>query len=137
MDKSPLKTLTLEDFLEAERHKLFGNLTPVTPETFAKWKKERVDKKVAEEEARKAKEATGRDMFESGKWKGSEDGSSDEEDEDDEDEEDEAEDSNNAWNLEAMRAETEKLRQRKEEDRLAALTGGGGGESSQEPNSGG
>jgi hypothetical protein len=128
MDKSPLKTLTLEDFLEAERHKLFGNLTPVTPESFAKWKKERVDKKVAEEEARKAKEATGRSMFESGKWQGSEAGSDDEEDEDDDDDQ-------GAWNLEAMREETERLRQKKEEDRLAALGGGGG--PSQEPGSNG
>ncbi|KAL8946746.1 MAG: hypothetical protein Q9183_007865, partial [Haloplaca sp. 2 TL-2023] len=68
MDKSPLKTLTLEDFLESERHKLTGTLTPVTPETFAKWKKERLDKKAAEEEARQAKEATGRAMFEKGDW---------------------------------------------------------------------
>ncbi|RMZ85901.1 hypothetical protein DV736_g6545, partial [Chaetothyriales sp. CBS 134916] len=59
MDKSPLKTLTLEDFLESERHKLTGNLTPVTQETFAKWKKERLDKKQAEAEALKAKDATG------------------------------------------------------------------------------
>ncbi|RMD45008.1 hypothetical protein DV735_g19, partial [Chaetothyriales sp. CBS 134920] len=59
MDKSPLKTLTLEDFLESERHKLTGTLTPVTEETFAKWKKERMDKKQAEAEALKAKEATG------------------------------------------------------------------------------
>lgn len=46
MDKSPLATLTLEDFLESERHKLSGTLTPVTPETFAKWKKERLGKAV-------------------------------------------------------------------------------------------
>ncbi|CRK10098.1 hypothetical protein BN1723_020964, partial [Verticillium longisporum] len=65
MDKSPLKTLTLEEFLESERHKLTGTLTPVTPESFAKWKKERLDKKAAEEQAKKAKEATGRAMFES------------------------------------------------------------------------
>lgn len=33
------------------------NLTPVTPESFAKWKKTRMDKKQAEEEAqRKAKD---------------------------------------------------------------------------------
>lgn len=114
MDKSPLKTLTLEDFLEAERHKLFGELTPVTPESFAKWKKERVDKKVAEEQARKATEATGRSMFESGKWG------------DDSSDEDEDEDDQGAWNLEAMRAETEKLRQKKEEDRLAAQNGSAG-----------
>lgn len=114
MDKSPLNTLTLEDFLESERHKLTGTLTPVTPETFAKWKKERLDKKAAEEEARKAREATGRAMFESGDWKGS-----DEEDSDDDDD-DEA---NAAWNLEAMRRETERLRQKKEEDRLARTNG--------------
>jgi hypothetical protein len=113
MDKSPLKTLTLEDFLESERHKLTGTLTPVTPETFAKWKKERLDKKAAEEEARKAKEATGKAMFESGDWKGSEDESEDE----DEDEDD------GVWNLEAMRRETERLRALKEEERLAKANG--------------
>ena len=113
MDKSPLKTLTLEDFLESERHKLTGTLTPVTPETFAKWKKERLDKKAAEEEARKAKEATGKAMFESGDWKGSKD-ESEEEDEDDND---------GVWNLEAMRRETERLRALKEEERLAKANG--------------
>lgn len=50
MDKSPLKTLTLEEFLESERHKLTGTLTPVTPESFAEWKKKRLDKKAAEEQ---------------------------------------------------------------------------------------
>ncbi len=113
MDKSPLNTLTLEDFLESERHKLTGTLTPVTPDSFAKWKRERLDKKAAEEQARKAKEATGRALFESGDWKGS-----DEEDSDDEDEEDAG-----VWNLEAMRRETERLRQRREEDRLAQANG--------------
>jgi hypothetical protein len=105
MDKSPLKTLTLEDFLESERHKLTGNLTPVTEESFAKWKKERMDKKAAEEQARKAKETTGRDLFESGKWK-------DEEESEDEDDDDDV------WNLERLRRETEAIRQKKEEDRL-------------------
>ncbi|EPS32671.1 Translation machinery-associated protein 46 [Penicillium oxalicum] len=111
MDKSPLNTLTLEDWLESERHKLTGKLTPVTPESFAKWKKERLDKKAAEEQAQKAKEATGRAMFESGDWKDEE--SSDEEDEDDD-----------TWNLDALRNETEQLQERKEEERLAKLTGG-------------
>lgn len=115
MDKSPLKTLTLEDFLESERHKLTGTLTPVTPETFAKWKKERLDKKAAEEQAQKAKEATGKAMFESGDWKDSDDESS-------EDEEDDAPD---VWNLEAMRRETERLRMQREEERLAKLNGTG------------
>ncbi|KAJ5587188.1 Translation machinery-associated protein 46 [Penicillium hispanicum] len=112
MDKSPLNTLTLEDWLESERHKLTGTLTPVTPESFAKWKKDRLDKKAAEEQAQKAKEATGRSMFESGDWRDEDESS--EEEEDDEDD---------AWNLEALRRETEKLRERKEEERLAKLQG--------------
>lgn len=66
--------ISLEEFLETERHKLGTQLTPVTVESFAKWKQDRVDKKVAEEElAKKKKEAqaaankanglSGRDMF--------------------------------------------------------------------------
>jgi hypothetical protein len=122
MDKSPLKTLTLEDFLESERHKLTGTLTPVTPETFAKWKKDRLDKKAAEEEARKAKEATGKAMFESGDWKGSDD-ESDEEEESDENDDDDDEDDDGRWNLETMRRETERLRALREEERLAIANG--------------
>lgn len=113
MDKSPLNTLTLEDWLESERHKLTGTLTPVTPETFAKWKKDRLDKKAAEQEAQKAKEATGRSMFESGEWQDEEDSSEEEDDYEDDD----------AWNLEALRRETERLRERKEEERLAKIHG--------------
>ncbi|KAF2401144.1 hypothetical protein EJ06DRAFT_529299 [Trichodelitschia bisporula] len=111
MDKSPLATLTLEDFLESERHKLTGTLTPVTPETFAKWKQSRMDKRAAEDEARRMKEATGRALFEKGDWRR------------DEDDEDEDED-DGAWNLETLRRETENARLRKEEERLAALAGG-------------
>lgn len=107
MDKSPLKTLTIEEFLESERHKLTGTLTPVTPESFAKWKKERLDKKAAEEQLRKAKEATGRALFESGNWRTAED-------EDEEEEEDD---------IERLRKETEALREKREEERLAALHG--------------
>lgn len=66
--------ISLEDFLEIQRHKLGSNLTPVTPETFAIWKKTRMDKKEAEADAmRKAKETqhaagknsgmSGRDLF--------------------------------------------------------------------------
>lgn len=113
MDKSPLKTLTLEEFLESERHKLTGTLTPVTPESFAKWKKDRMDKKAAEEQAQKLKDATGRALFESGNWRTQED--SDESDDDDDD----------AWNLEKLRKETEALREKKEEERLAATFGAG------------
>lgn len=112
MDKSPLNTLTLEDFLESERHKLTGNLTPVTEESFATWKKERLDKKAAEEQAKQMKDATGRAMFEKGDWRGDSDADSDDEDDDD-----------GTWNLEAMRRETEAARQRKEEERVAAQGG--------------
>jgi len=108
LDKSPLKTLTLEDFLESERHKLTGTLTPVTPESFAKWKKERMDKKAAEEQARQAKESTGRALFESGNWRFNEDNDSDDDGDDD------------AWNLEKLRQETQALRDKKEAERLAA-----------------
>src|ERR1700712_1955787 len=106
MDKSPLKTLTLEDFLESERHKLTGTLTPVTPESFAKWKSERMDKKAAEQQAQAAKEATGRAMFEKGDWNAS----------GDEDEDDDGEDE--TWSMEKLRQETEALRERKEAERL-------------------
>ncbi|KAL8714350.1 MAG: hypothetical protein Q9220_001683 [cf. Caloplaca sp. 1 TL-2023] len=116
MDKSPLKTLTLEDFLESERHKLTGTLTPVTPETFAKWKKERVDKKQAEEEARMAKEATGRAMFEKGDW------GSDSEDEDDSDGgSDGEEEGDDKWDMERMREETERVREEEERQRIGGL----------------
>src|SRR6266702_2090757 len=58
----------------AQRHKLGSNLTPVTRETFAKWKQTRMNKKEAEADAmRKAKDAqasagkssgmSGRDLF--------------------------------------------------------------------------
>jgi hypothetical protein len=108
MANSPLATLTLEDFLESERHKLTGAGTPVTVESFAKWKKERIDKKLAEEEAKKMKDATGRAMFEKGDWADS-DADSDDED--------------SGWNLEAMRKETEAARARKEEERMAVTLG--------------
>ena len=119
MDKSPLKTLTLEEFLDSERHKLTGTLVPVTPETFAKWKKDRLDKKAAEDQARMAKEATGRALFESGNWRTTQD--DDEQSEDDDDD---------IWNIEKMRLETQALRDRKEEERLVTLYG------SQGPNGG-
>lgn len=109
LDKSPLKTLTLEDFLESERHKLTGTLTPVTPESFAKWKQSRLDKKAAEEQLKKAKDNSGRALFESGKWAA----------------EDESEDENDdeTWNLQKLRRETEAIQSRKEEERLAQAHG--------------
>ncbi|CAE6424193.1 hypothetical protein ACGC1H_002617 [Rhizoctonia solani] len=73
-DAAKANTISIEEFLEVERHKLGSNLTPVTPETFAVWKKTRLDRKAAQEDAmRKAKDAqaaagknigmSGRDLF--------------------------------------------------------------------------
>ncbi|WVW81738.1 hypothetical protein I302_103734 [Kwoniella bestiolae CBS 10118] len=69
--------ISLEEFLEVERHKLKAPLTPVTPESFAHWKKTRQEKKQAEQEALEKAKATqraagkmtgmtGKDMFEFG-----------------------------------------------------------------------
>lgn len=124
MDKSPLKTLTLEDFLESERHKLSGKLTPVTPETFAVWKKNRMDKKAAEEEARTAKEATGKAMFEKGGWEGSDDEDDEEEEDDgdsDGDEEAGEDDEGEGFDMDAMRKETERIKV-EEETAVVAMT---------------
>ncbi|KAF8474596.1 hypothetical protein BDZ91DRAFT_711323 [Kalaharituber pfeilii] len=100
-DKSPLATLTLEDFLETERHKLTGTLTPVTEETFRKWKAERLSKKEAEEQARLAKEATGRMLFEKGDWR--------DELSDDEDGGGDSDDDGDTFDLAELRKETEGL----------------------------
>ncbi|TFK99388.1 hypothetical protein BDV98DRAFT_571510 [Pterulicium gracile] len=110
------KTISLEDFLEVERHKLGSNLTPVTPESFAIWKKTRMDKKEAQAEAvRKAKDTqnaagkssgmSGRDLFQyNPEWFA----------EDDDEEED--------WDLAKYRKETEDDRADEEERRLGGLT---------------
>ncbi|KAJ7650450.1 hypothetical protein FB45DRAFT_887987 [Roridomyces roridus] len=110
------KVISIEEFLEVERHKLGSNLTPVTPETFAKWKKTRMDKKEAEQEAmRKAKETqnaagknvgmSGKDLFEyNPEWFQDEDG----EDED--------------WDLAKYRREKEEEDQAAEAMRIANLS---------------
>jgi hypothetical protein len=73
---------------------LTGKGTPVTEETFNKWKAERKSKKEVEEEARLAKEATGRAMFEKGDWMN---------------DSEESEEDDDAFDLAALRAETRKL----------------------------
>lgn len=69
------REISLEEFLEVERHKLVGTTrTPVTKESFAAWKATRLNRKEAEEQAKaKSKEAqmqagknvgmSGRDLF--------------------------------------------------------------------------
>jgi len=108
--------ISLEEFLEVERHKLGSNLTPVTPETFAIWKKTRMDKKQAEEDLmRKAKETqsaagkssgmSGRDLFQyNPEWF-----------EDEEEEEEE-------WDLNKYRQQKEDEDIAAEEARIAALS---------------
>lgn len=70
-------TITLEEFLEVERHKLLmkgGPSTPITADSFAKWKLDRKAKAEAEEKARAEKKEldakagkygsmSGRDLF--------------------------------------------------------------------------
>jgi hypothetical protein len=45
--KEDKAVISLEEFLETERHKITGTKTPVTLESFTKWKTERVAKKEA------------------------------------------------------------------------------------------
>lgn len=60
--------ISLEEFLETERHNLGSNLTPVTAESFALWKQQRKSKQEEEERAlQKSKEA----QFKAGKLIGS------------------------------------------------------------------
>jgi len=116
-------TISLEEFLEVERHKLGQNLTPVTPETFAKWKQTRMNRKQAEEDAtKKAKEAThaagkntgmsGRDLFTfNPEWF-------------EEEEEGEEED----WDLERYRKQKEDEDEAEEAERIRQLQLQDGGE---------
>jgi len=115
-DAAKANTISLEDFLETERHKLGSNLTPVTSETFAKWKKTRLDKKELEAEAlKKAKDTqaaagkntgmSGRDLFTyNPEWFADED--------DDEEEE---------WDIEKYRRETQAEEDVAEEERITGL----------------
>ncbi|KZT23274.1 hypothetical protein NEOLEDRAFT_1069738 [Neolentinus lepideus HHB14362 ss-1] len=115
-DAAKAAEISLEEFLEVERHKLGSSLTPVTPETFAKWKRTRMDKKQAEDDAlRKAKDATaaagksngmsGRDLFQyNPEWF---------EDEDDDEDDD--------WDLEQYRKQKEEEDLADEERRLREL----------------
>ncbi|KAG8719981.1 hypothetical protein FRC08_001483 [Ceratobasidium sp. 394] len=110
--------ISLEEFLEVERHKLGTNLTPVTPETFAIWKRTRLDKKAAEEDAlRKTKDAqaaagknvgmSGRDLFQyNPEWFA--------------DEEDEEPD----WDFSAYRKEKQDEDEREEEERIRRFNEG-------------
>ncbi|KAJ1735796.1 Translation machinery-associated protein 46 [Coemansia biformis] len=73
--KEEKEEISLEEFLETERHKLGTNLTPVTLDSFAKWKEARQERREAESlKTQQAKEKaykagklanmSGRDFFE-------------------------------------------------------------------------
>ncbi|KAI0052313.1 hypothetical protein FA95DRAFT_1483671 [Auriscalpium vulgare] len=114
-DAEKANAITIEEFLETERHKLGPNLTPVTPESFAKWKQTRMSKKDAEAEAlRKTKDQqaaagkssgmSGRDLFQyNPEWF-----------EDSDDGEDE-------WDLAKYRRESEDAELAAEEERIRVL----------------
>ncbi|KAI0787567.1 hypothetical protein C8Q74DRAFT_1252558 [Fomes fomentarius] len=120
-DAEKANAISLEEFLEVERHKLGTNLTPVTPETFAKWKRTRMDKKMAEEESlKKAKDErhaagknsgmSGRDLFAyNPEWF---------EDEDEGEEED--------WDIAQYRRQKEDEDRAAEEERIRELQLSGG-----------
>ncbi|EPS40400.1 hypothetical protein H072_5797 [Dactylellina haptotyla CBS 200.50] len=116
LEKNPNRTLTLEDFLETERHKLTGTLTPVTEETFKKWKEERQSKKAAEEELRRRKEETGKELFEKGGFQ--------DDDSEAESSEEEVEGKGKGradlWDLDQLRKETEALEEEQEAERIKA-----------------
>jgi len=117
--------ISLEEFLEVERHKLGKNLTPVTPETFATWKQTRQDKKVAEAEALKAakdaKHAAGKNVGMSGRdlfsynpeW-------FEEQDDEDEDDRGDRED----WDWAAYRKQQIEENERAEAEKIAAFNEG-------------
>lgn len=97
-----------------------SNLTPVTPETFAKWKRTRLDKKQAEDEAqKKAKDAqaaagkvtgmSGRDLFSyNPDWF----------------EEEESEEEEEEWDIAKFRKAKEEEEAREEEARMEELRRG-------------
>ncbi|KAG8820267.1 Translation machinery-associated protein 46 [Serendipita sp. 400] len=126
-DAAKANTISLEEFLEVERHKLGSNLTPVTPESFAQWKRTRMDKKLAEEEAsKKAKEnqnaagkvngMSGRDLFEyRPEWF---------EEEEEDDDGDASGDGSPEWDLEKMRQETREAEEREEHERIDEMRKG-------------
>jgi hypothetical protein len=58
--------ITLEEFLETERHKLGPNLTPITYESFNKWKAERKQQKEKEEQEKAKAKADAYQKYKAG-----------------------------------------------------------------------
>ncbi|PWN28829.1 hypothetical protein BDZ90DRAFT_230838 [Jaminaea rosea] len=144
LDELAKKTeISLEEFLEAERHKLGTQLTPVTAESFAVWKKERQDKKAAEEEVeRKKKEAqaaankanglSGREMFTLGSLQ------QDDEDDDGDDDFDMSKYMKAGWSQERQEEEEQKAQREQwgDDDEDDAEENGGKSADASRPTSG-
>lgn len=117
------KEISIEEFLEVERHKLSKDkLTPVTKESFEEWKKNRQLKKDAEADvARKSKEATiqankmagmsGRDLFTFNPLLLEEDNEGGDEDDDD-------------WDMDVWRKRAMEEQDEAERKRMALLENG-------------
>lgn len=92
--------MTLEDFIENERHKLPKHQTPVTLETFKNWKLKRMEnRKKEEKEAEKKKvPLSGRQLMMSGRYT-----------------KDEPEDVNDIWDLSEMRRDAENTGSQKDD----------------------
>ncbi|KAM0755272.1 hypothetical protein T439DRAFT_322310 [Meredithblackwellia eburnea MCA 4105] len=113
------KEITIEEFLEVERHKLdHSKLTPLTKETFAEWKKNRMDRKDAQASLQqqsktaqlamgKANGMSGRDLFTFNPNLGMES-----------DEEDDGEDD---WDITLMRIRAEQEARAEEVERIRQL----------------
>ncbi|KDE06607.1 hypothetical protein MVLG_03103 [Microbotryum lychnidis-dioicae p1A1 Lamole] len=122
-EDSKRKEITLEDFIEVERHKLDqSKLTPITKESFAEWKKNRVSKKEAEAELVRAAKSTtfaqgkatgmsGRDLFSFNPDLGM--------DSEDEEEEGEEED----WDITLLRIRREREDRLEEMERIRRMGG--------------
>lgn len=90
------KEISIEEFIEVERLKLPKDLTPVTLETFLKWKEQRKDKKRAEEELEAQKKKaimSGKQLMDSGRFTEIADDDNDED----------------AWDLDELRRRTEEV----------------------------
>ena len=117
------KEISMEEFLEVERHKLpKDKLTPVTKESFAKWKETRMNKKEAEQDALaktkaaqanagKAAGMSGRDLFTYNPLLLEENEFDSEDDDDD-------------WDMDKWRAKAAAEQDETERKRMAILEGG-------------
>ncbi|KZP00543.1 hypothetical protein CALVIDRAFT_279475 [Calocera viscosa TUFC12733] len=122
-DDAKKDEISIEEFLEVERHKLGLKLTPVTQDSFSKWKRTRQDKKAAEEDAMRAAKAnqaaagkssgmSGRDLFTyNPEWFR-------------EEEEEEAADDDEGWDITAYRRQRAEEDEREEERRIRDMNEG-------------